>query len=94
MQLLQIRDLPSFVRVTNYDGADGSVLCLFRELFEILDEEQEKMKPMVLMNTFQEWETDALASVSAEIETIPVGLLPKETNHGAGYDPFKQDKKK
>ncbi|XP_039142543.1 cyanidin 3-O-rutinoside 5-O-glucosyltransferase-like [Dioscorea cayenensis subsp. rotundata] len=93
LQPLQIRDLPSFVRVTNYDSADGSILCLFREMFEILDEEKERMKAMVLMNTFQEWETDALASFNVEIEAIPVGLLPKETNSGAGYL-FKEDEKK
>ncbi|XP_039144064.1 UDP-glycosyltransferase 75B1-like [Dioscorea cayenensis subsp. rotundata] len=63
------------------------------ELFEFLDEEQEGKKRVVLMNTFHEWETDALASVSADIETIPIGLLPKQTNSSSSYL-FKEDEKK
>ncbi|XP_039143790.1 UDP-glycosyltransferase 75C1-like [Dioscorea cayenensis subsp. rotundata] len=94
LQQLQIRDLPSFLMATDSDSHYATILDSFRELFEILDREQERVKPRVLINTFQEWETDALASVSTEIETIPVGHLPKEyTNFGAGYL-FKEDEKK
>ncbi|KAM0945187.1 putative crocetin glucosyltransferase [Dioscorea sansibarensis] len=66
-----------------------------RDMFEILDREQTRMKPRVLINTFQEWETDALASVNTEIETVPVGHLPQVacTNSGVGYL-FKEDEKK
>ncbi|XP_039144059.1 crocetin glucosyltransferase, chloroplastic-like [Dioscorea cayenensis subsp. rotundata] len=38
LQPLQIRDLPSLVRTINSDSLDGALLCLFRELFEFLDE--------------------------------------------------------
>ncbi|KAM0933421.1 putative crocetin glucosyltransferase [Dioscorea sansibarensis] len=94
LQQLQIRDLPSFLSVTDSDSHYAMILNAFRELFEKLDREQERVKPRVLINTFQEWETDALASVSTEIETIPVGLLPKEyTNSSVGYL-FEEDEKK
>ncbi|KAH7657305.1 Cyanidin 3-O-rutinoside 5-O-glucosyltransferase protein [Dioscorea alata] len=92
---IQIKDLSPFLTDTDYDSYFGSILQLMREIFEILDREQERnMKPRVLINTFQEWETDALASVSAEIETIPVGLLPKQTNSSSSGYLFKEDEKK
>ncbi|KAM0933422.1 putative crocetin glucosyltransferase [Dioscorea sansibarensis] len=92
---LQIRDLPSFLTDTEADGIYAAILDSFKELFKILDREQERMKPRVLINTFQGWETDALASISRnEIEAVPVGHLPKEfTNSVAGYL-FKEDEKK
>ncbi|KAH7657313.1 Crocetin glucosyltransferase protein [Dioscorea alata] len=91
---LQIRDLPSFLTVRETDGFNADILDSLRELFKILDREQEKMKSRVLINTFQEWETDALASVCNEVEAIPVGHLPKEyTNSVAGYL-FREDEKK
>ncbi|KAH7657307.1 Crocetin glucosyltransferase protein [Dioscorea alata] len=94
LQPLQIGDLPSLVRAINSDSVDCALLCLFRELFEFLDEEKEGMKCVVLMNTFHEWETNALASVSAEIETIPIGLLPKQTESSSSSYLFKEDDKK
>ncbi|KAH7657312.1 Crocetin glucosyltransferase protein [Dioscorea alata] len=92
---LQIRDLPSFLTDTEADDIYAAILDSFRGLFKILDGEQEKKKkPKVLINTFQEWETDALASVSNEVEVIPVGNLPKEyTNSVSGYL-FREDEKK
>ncbi|KAH7657309.1 Crocetin glucosyltransferase protein [Dioscorea alata] len=94
LQPLQIRELPSLVRTINSDSLDGALLCLFRELFEFLDEKQEGMKRVVLMNTFHKWETDALASVSAEIETLPIALVPKLTNSSKSSFLFKEDEKK
>ncbi|XP_039143396.1 cyanidin 3-O-rutinoside 5-O-glucosyltransferase-like [Dioscorea cayenensis subsp. rotundata] len=95
LMALQIKDLSPFLTVTDYDSYFGSIVQLMREMFEILDREQERnMKPRVLINTFKEWETDALVSVSAEIETIPVGLLSKETNLSSSGYLFKEDEKK
>ncbi|KAH7692033.1 Crocetin glucosyltransferase protein [Dioscorea alata] len=86
---LQIKDLPSFLTITDDDSDSyfGFILELMRDMFEILDREQARMKPRVLINTFQEWEVDAIASVSTEIETVPVGHLTQVvyTNSGAGY---------
>ncbi|KAJ0961489.1 hypothetical protein J5N97_001993 [Dioscorea zingiberensis] len=91
LQPLQIRDLPSYVNVpvTDIDSFNATILNSFRDLFEILDREQEtRVKPRVLMYTFEAWETEALASVT-DIEIIPVGQWPNNT----GY-PFKEDEKK
>ncbi|KAJ0960827.1 hypothetical protein J5N97_001276 [Dioscorea zingiberensis] len=93
LQPLQIRDLPSFlnVPVTDTDSFNASIHNSFKELFEILDRGQEdKVKPRVLVNTFEAWETEALASVT-EIDIIPVGQWPKESN--TSYL-FKEDEKK
>ncbi|KAJ0961493.1 hypothetical protein J5N97_001997 [Dioscorea zingiberensis] len=86
-------DLPSFLNapVTDTDSMNAIVLNSFRDLFQILDREQEdKVKPRMLMNTFEAWETEALASVT-EIEIIPVGQWPKESSNG---NIFKEDEKK
>ncbi|KAJ0961488.1 hypothetical protein J5N97_001992 [Dioscorea zingiberensis] len=91
LQPLQIRDLPSYVNVpvNDTDSFNATILNSFRELFEILDREQEtRVKPRVLMYTFEAWETKALASVT-DIEIIPVGQWPNNT----GYL-FKEDEKK
>ncbi|KAJ0960828.1 hypothetical protein J5N97_001277 [Dioscorea zingiberensis] len=91
LQPLQIRDLPSYVNVpvNDTDSFNATILNSFRELFEILDREQEtRVKPRVLMYTFEAWETEALASVT-DIEIIPVGQWPNNT----GYL-FKEDEKK
>ncbi|XP_039143671.1 LOW QUALITY PROTEIN: crocetin glucosyltransferase, chloroplastic-like [Dioscorea cayenensis subsp. rotundata] len=91
---LQIKDLPSFLTVRETDGLNADILDSLRELFRILDREQEKMKSMGVDKHLSEMGTDALASVSNEVEAIPVGHLPKEyTNSVAGYL-FREDEKK
>ena len=74
LPLLTARDLPSFFGSSDaYEFA----LPIFRRQFELLEQET---NPMVVINTFDELEHDALRAIS-NFHLIPVGpLIPSEAS--------------
>ncbi|XP_023513863.1 crocetin glucosyltransferase, chloroplastic-like [Cucurbita pepo subsp. pepo] len=74
LPLLTARDLPSFFGSSDaYEFA----LPIFRRQFELLEQET---NPMVVINTFDELEHDALRAIS-KFHLIPIGpLIPSEAS--------------
>ncbi|KAG6538327.1 hypothetical protein ZIOFF_003442 [Zingiber officinale] len=71
---VRIRDLPSFITTIVPDDDFYSIFTVLKELFESLDSETTAtMKPKVLMNSFDDLEPDAIASVVEHFRLFTVG---------------------
>lgn len=71
---VRIRDLPSFITTIVPDDDFYSIFTALKELFESLDSETTAtMKPKVLMNSFDDLEPDAIASVVEHFRLFTVG---------------------
>ncbi|KAF3591983.1 hypothetical protein DY000_02026583 [Brassica cretica] len=78
LPLFRLRDLPTFFVPTN---AYSFLLPAFREQIELLKQEE---NPMILVNSFQELEQEALSMVLDNINIVPVGpLITSRTDSGA-----------
>uniref|UniRef100_M4D8H0 Uncharacterized protein n=1 Tax=Brassica campestris TaxID=3711 RepID=M4D8H0_BRACM len=78
LPLFRLRDLPTFLVPTN---AYSFLLPAFREQIELLKQEE---NPMILVNSFQELEQEALSMVLDNIKIVPVGpLITSRTDSGA-----------
>lgn len=97
---LRIRDLPSFLTITNSDDPHRPILVGLKETFDTLDRGEKSSRPKVLMNSFDALEADAIKAVG-NMDLITIGpLLPslsldgKDSKDGAsGGDIFEADKK-
>ncbi|KAG2616754.1 UDP-glycosyltransferase 75C1-like [Panicum virgatum] len=74
---LRVRDLPSFLAITDEDNPFAFVLPEFRELMDALERgEDDSSRPpttYVLANTFDALEHDALASLRPHVDVFAVG---------------------
>jgi hypothetical protein len=68
---LRVRDLPSFLAITDEDNPFAFVLPEFRELIDALD--RGSPPTYVLANTFDAMEPDALASLRPHVDVFAVG---------------------
>ncbi|KAG2263332.1 hypothetical protein Bca4012_014435 [Brassica carinata] len=77
LPLFRLRDLPTFFVPTN---AYSFLLPAFREQIELLKREE---NPIILVNSFQELEQEALSTVLDNIKIVPVGpLITSRTDSG------------
>ncbi|KAJ1685400.1 hypothetical protein LUZ63_016790 [Rhynchospora breviuscula] len=71
---LKIRDLPSFLTITDKDDPYYSVIGYFSETFETLERESfSGKKPKIWVNSFDELEADAIKSVEKELDLMGIG---------------------
>ncbi|CAL9092245.1 unnamed protein product, partial [Musa acuminata var. zebrina] len=99
---LRICDLPSFLRITSPDDPYFMFIELFQEMFDVLDGEEARSTARVLVNTFDELESDALVA-TGKMKLIPIGpTVPSALLEGTevargtgstGVDLFKLDEK-
>ncbi|KAF8726043.1 hypothetical protein HU200_020629 [Digitaria exilis] len=74
LQPLRVRDLPSFLAITDDDHPFAFVLPEFRELIDAVERDGgSSSRTYVLANTFDAMEHDALESLSPHIEVFAVG---------------------
>ncbi|WOL14124.1 hypothetical protein Cni_G22904 [Canna indica] len=92
----KIRELPSFLTITDPDCPFAVIRKLFKKHFDQLDREAESSSTArVLVNTFDELEPDALVSCE-KIQLLPIGPVvaySKLTDSGGGAELFEQDEK-
>lgn len=95
--LLRVKDLPSFLmRSPDSDELTKELFQVFKEALGTLYVEKDitKTNSKVLVNTFEELELDALASVD-DVDLIAVGpALRSEMGSGASTDLIKPDEKR
>ncbi|PKU65563.1 UDP-glycosyltransferase 75C1 [Dendrobium catenatum] len=95
LPLFQIRDLPSFVTITSPEEPFFDILDGLRNLFDDLSRRRRAGgKPRVLVNSFDELEMNALASMEEYAELITVGPVVQEAAEGETGDMFDEDEKK
>jgi UDP-glucoronosyl and UDP-glucosyl transferase len=81
---LKIRDLPSFLSITNKEDPYYVVLNYFSDTFTTLERGLVAgEKPKVWINSFDELETDAMKSVEKELDLMGIGPV-LSTQEGAG----------
>ncbi|KAF3326957.1 cyanidin 3-O-rutinoside 5-O-glucosyltransferase-like protein [Carex littledalei] len=82
---LKIRDLPSFATMTNEDSPYYQVLGMLELTIEALEKESvDGVKPKVLVNSFDELESDVIKSMEKKLDLISVGPMlasDKEDKH-------------
>jgi UDP-glucoronosyl and UDP-glucosyl transferase len=81
---LKIRDLPSFLSITNKEDPYYVVLNYFSDTFETLERGLVAgEKPKVWINSFEELEADAMKSVEKELDLMGIGPV-LSSQQGAG----------
>ncbi|KAG6493817.1 cyanidin 3-O-rutinoside 5-O-glucosyltransferase-like [Zingiber officinale] len=68
---LRIRDLPTFLTITDMEHPMALIRKLFKEDFDVLDREASTAR--VLANTFEELEADALAVRGRDLKMMAIG---------------------
>ncbi|KAG0462958.1 hypothetical protein HPP92_021434 [Vanilla planifolia] len=82
---MRIRDLPSCVTAASPDEPNGVFLQKIKETFDRLDVElgRQGSIPLVLVNTADELEARAMASVSGKVELVGIGPLLEDAAEGS-----------
>ncbi|XP_078164800.1 UDP-glycosyltransferase 75C1-like [Carex rostrata] len=91
---LKIRDLPSFLTITNKDDPYYVILNYFSDTFTTLERGLVAgEKPKVWVNSFDELEADAIKSVEKEVDLMGIGpvLSSKEVAGKKSKDLFNTD---
>lgn len=91
LPVLQIKNLPSFLTITSPDEPFFDILLSLRQIFEALSgRRQSGDKPVVLVNSFDELEPEALSSMAEYMDLVTVGpVMPGEAD-SVGADMFDQ----
>ncbi|KAK8962240.1 UDP-glycosyltransferase 75B1 [Platanthera guangdongensis] len=94
LPVFQIRDLPTFLTITTPDEPFFDILLSLRHVFEALSRRRRAgEKPAVLVNSFDELEPEALASMAEHMDLVTVGPVMPGEAESATADMFDQNEK-
>lgn len=91
---LKIRELPSFARIADEDNPYYQVVGLLEHTIDTLENESaDGVKPKILVNSFDELESDVIRSMEKKLDLISVGPMPSfdKEEEGEFKDLFQTD---